>query len=121
MFDAVVPILRIYDVDAAKRFYIDYLGCALDWEDGGDDGPVYLQVSRDDLILHLSSHHDDGTPGSAVLIETRGLRELHGELRRKGYPFLNPGVEAAPGGGQEMQLIDPSSNRLRFYERPRPA
>jgi catechol 2,3-dioxygenase-like lactoylglutathione lyase family enzyme len=121
VFDAVVPILRVFDVDAAKRFYVDYLGCSLDWEDGEGDQPVYLQVSRGDLVLHLSSHHDDGTPGGAVLIETRGVRELHAELRRKAYPFLNPGLEPAPGGGQEMQLIDPFANRLRFYERPQPA
>jgi catechol 2,3-dioxygenase-like lactoylglutathione lyase family enzyme len=114
----VVPILRVFDVDAAKRFYLDYLGCTLDWQDGKGDAPVYVQVSRGELVLHLSSHHDDGTPGSAVLIEIRDVEALHGELRSKGYPFLNPGLEPGPGGGREMQLIDPFSNRLRFYERP---
>jgi extradiol dioxygenase family protein len=114
----VVPILRVFDVDAAKRFYLDYLGCTLDWQDGKGDAPVYMQVSRGELVLHLSSHHDDGTPGSAVLIEIRDVEALHAELRTKGYPFLNPGLEPGPGGGREMQLIDPFSNRLRFYERP---
>jgi hypothetical protein len=52
-----------------------------------------------------------------VLIETRGVADLHAELRGKGYPFLNPGLEPGPGGGREMQLIDPASNRLRFFER----
>jgi len=117
----VVPILRMFDVEVTKRFYVDYLGCSLDWQDGEGDRPVYLQVSRGELVLHLSSNHDDGTPGSAVLIEMRGVDELHSELRRKGYPFLNPGIEMAPGGGREMQLIDPTSNRLRFWERARPA
>lgn len=112
-----IPILRMHDVAAAKRFYVDYLGCTIDWEDGGGDGPLYMQVSRDGLVLHLSSHHDDGTPGSAVLCETRGVDELHAELRDRDYPFLNPGIEPGPGGGRELQLIDPSSNRLRFYER----
>ena len=114
----VVPILRMFDVAATRRFYVDYLGCTLDWEDGGDDGPVYLQVSRGDLVLHLSSHHDDGTPGAVVLVEIDGVDALHAELRERGYPFLNPGVEPGPGGGREMQLIDPAANRLRFYERP---
>ena len=118
-YGPVVPILRFFDLAATTRFYVDYLGCTLDWQDGGGggDGPVYLQVSRGALVLHLSSHHDDGTPGSAVLIETRGVGELHAELRSRGYPFLNPGIEPGPGGGLEMQLIDPASNRLRFFER----
>ena len=111
-----VPILRIFDVEAAKRFYVDYLGCTLDWEDGEGERPVYMQVSRGPLVLHLSSHHDDGTPGSAVLVETKGLDALHAELRAKEYPFLNPGIGEGPAGGREMQLIDPFSNRLRFYE-----
>jgi extradiol dioxygenase family protein len=117
-FGPVVPILRIFEVAAAKRFYLDYLGCSLDWEDGEGDRPVYMQVSRGALVLHLSSHHDDGTPGAAVLVEIRGVDALWSELRGRSYPFLNPGVEPGPGGGREMQLIDPFSNRLRFYERP---
>ena len=115
-FGPVVPILRMFDLPATERFYVDYLGCAVDWQDGGEDGPVYLQVSRGDLVLHLSSHHDDGTPGSAVLLEIRGVVELHAELRAKGYPFFNPGVGDHPLG-REMTLIDPASNRLRFFER----
>jgi catechol 2,3-dioxygenase-like lactoylglutathione lyase family enzyme len=112
-----IPILRMHDVEAAKRFYVEYLGCTIDWQDGEGDRPVYMQVSRGGLVLHLSSHHDDGTPGSAVLCETRGVEELHAELRGKDYPFLNPGLEPGPGGGRELQLIDPFSNRLRFFER----
>ena len=73
-----------------KRFYLDYVGCALDWEEGERDRPVYLRVSRGELLLHLPSHHDDGTPGSAVLVETRGVDALWAELRDRDYPFLNP-------------------------------
>jgi catechol 2,3-dioxygenase-like lactoylglutathione lyase family enzyme len=117
----VIPVLRMFDVAASKRFYVDYLGCTLDWEDGEGDRPVYLQVSRGELVLHLSSHHDDGTPGGVVLVEIEGLDTLHAELREQGYPYLNPGIEAGPGAGRQMELIDPSSNRLRFYERTVPA
>ncbi|HLY49594.1 MAG TPA: glyoxalase superfamily protein [Solirubrobacteraceae bacterium] len=113
---AVVPILRMYDVAATRRFYVDYLGCTLDWQDGDGDRPVYMQVSRDGLRLHLSSHHDDGTPGTAVLVVTRELDSVQAELRARGYPFLNPGIEPGPGPGRTLQLIDPASNRIRFYE-----
>jgi catechol 2,3-dioxygenase-like lactoylglutathione lyase family enzyme len=51
---SVVPILRMYDVAATIRFYADYLGCSLDHQAGAGDRPVYLQVSRDGMQLHLS-------------------------------------------------------------------
>jgi hypothetical protein len=73
-------------------------------------------VSRSDLVVHLSSHHDDGTPGTAIMIETGDLAALHAELHAKEYKFLLPGIEPHDAG-REMTLIDPSSNRLRFFER----
>lgn len=115
--DAVVPILRMYDVAATLRFYVDYLGCTLDWKDGGGaDGPAYMQVSRGELTLQLSSHHDDGTPGSVVLVMVRNVDALHAELRARDYPYLNPAVEPGPANGRELQLVDPASNRIRFFE-----
>jgi catechol 2,3-dioxygenase-like lactoylglutathione lyase family enzyme len=113
---SVIPILRMYDVEATTRFYVEYLGCSLDWQAGEGDRPVYLQVSRGELRLHLSSHHDDGTPGTAVLVMTPDLDTLHAELHKRGYPFLNPGIEPGPSDGREMQLIDPASNRIRVYQ-----
>ena len=115
-FGPVIPVLRMFDLAITHRFYCEYLGCKIDWQDGQGDGPIYLQVSRDDVLLHLSSHHGDGTPGSAVLIETRGLADFHRELHERSYPFLNPGLEPHPAG-REMTLIDPASNLLRFFER----
>jgi hypothetical protein len=118
-FDGVTPVLRIFDVGLAKSFYCDYLGCSVDWEDGDPtSGPVYLQVSRGPLVLHLSTYHGDGTPGGVVLVEVKGIKDLHAELHAKDYPFMNPGLE--PGPGEHMlstELIDPFSNLIRFFER----
>jgi Glyoxalase superfamily protein len=73
-------------------------GCTVDWEEGDPpETPAYLQVSRGPLVLHLSAHHGDGTPGGVVLVEVRGIRELHEELHGKGYQFMNPGLEPGPG------------------------
>jgi hypothetical protein len=54
-----------------------------------------MQVSRGALVMHLSSHHGDGTPVAAVLIEIRGLDDLHAELAGTGYPFLDPASRTA--------------------------
>ena len=106
----------MYDLKRTLDFYVGYLGCVVDWQDGDGEAPTYLQVSRGDLVLHLSNHHDDGTPGTAVLVETRGVTELHAELHATAYPHMLPGLEAHPRG-VEVTVIDPSSNRLRFFER----
>jgi hypothetical protein len=106
----------MFDAKATVRFYCEYLGCQIDWQDGERDRPIYLQVSRDDLLLHLSSHHGDGAPGTVVYIETQDLESLHQELHAKEYPFLNPGLDPH-GAGRAVTLIDPASN-LRFREPP---
>jgi hypothetical protein len=57
-FDQTVPILRIFSVEKAKEFYLDFLGFTLDWEHRFADGlPLYLQVSRGAHCLHLNEHH----------------------------------------------------------------
>ncbi|WHZ16958.1 MAG: Glyoxalase family protein [Nitrospira sp.] len=58
-----IPILRIFDEAKAKEFHLDFLGFTLDWEHRFEAGlPLYMQVSRDGCILHLSEHHGDGSP-----------------------------------------------------------
>jgi uncharacterized glyoxalase superfamily protein PhnB len=117
-FERVIPILRIFSVDKAKEFYVDYLGFTWEWEHRfGDNFPLYAQVSRAGLVLHLSEHHGDATPGSAVMINMTGIDALHGELKAKDYRYLKPGLEDEPWGARTVKLTDPFGNRLIFAER----
>ena len=69
-----IPILRIFDEEKAQKFYIHFLGMKLDWEHRFDEEfPNYMQVSRDNLVFHLSEHSGDGTPGSKVFVNTNEL------------------------------------------------
>jgi Glyoxalase superfamily protein len=77
--------------------------------------PTFIQVSRGPLVLNLSSHHGDGTPGSVVLVFVDDIEALHAELAAKHYPFMNPGIEPH-GVGREMLLLDPASNQIRFFQ-----
>jgi hypothetical protein len=55
-FRDAIPILRIFSVEKAKEFYVDFLGFTIDWEHRFDDNaPLYAQVSRAGLKLHLAS------------------------------------------------------------------
>jgi ribosomal-protein-alanine N-acetyltransferase len=111
-----IPILRIFDEAKAKEFYVDYLGFSVDWEHRfGENFPLYMQVSRGGLVLHLSEHYGDSNPGSAVYIRATGLAELHQELQAKDYKYLKPGLDREENS-VELNLLDPFGNKLRFNE-----
>jgi uncharacterized glyoxalase superfamily protein PhnB len=113
----VIPVLRIFDVDKAKEFYLGFLGFKLDWEHRfGENFPLYSQVSRPDIVLHLSEHHGDATPGAAVLISMKGIDDYQRELSAKDYRYYKPGIEEMPWDARVMQIIDPFGNKLRFSE-----
>ncbi len=116
LIDAI-PILRIFDVTKAKEFYVDFLGFTIDWEHRfGDNFPLYAQVSRAGLKLHLSEHHGDASPGSTVFIWMRGIAAYYRELLGKDYRYYKPGLEDAPWDARVMQVTDPFGNKLRFSE-----
>jgi catechol 2,3-dioxygenase-like lactoylglutathione lyase family enzyme len=116
-FIRTVPILRIFSVEKAKEFYIDYLGFHVDWQHKFEEvAPVYMQVSRARLVLHLSEHYGDGTPGSAIYVEMTGVEEFHRELTQKNYGYLRPGLDKTPWKTLCVNVIDPFGNTIRFNE-----
>src|SRR5687768_6135723 len=83
-----IPILRIFDLEKAKDFYVGFLGFQVDWEHRFDENaPVYLQISRGTLVLHLTEHHGDCCPGSTVFVQTTALQQFHQEITAKGYAY----------------------------------
>lgn len=116
-FRGIIPILRIFAVEKAMEFYVGFLGFKVDWEHRfGDNFPLYAQVSRGNLRLHLSEHHGDASPGSTVFIWMRGIAAYHAELTAKDYRYNKPGLEDAPWDAKVMEVSDPFGNRLRFSE-----
>lgn len=114
---ATIPVLRIFDEGKAKEFYVDFLGFKVDWEHRFGEGfPLYMQVSRDGCIMHLSGHHGDACPGSAVRIKTDGLNQFAEALRAKNYKHSRPGCEKTEWGTLETTIADPFGNRLTFAE-----
>lgn len=116
-FVRIVPSLRMFDVGKAREFYIDFLGFEVDWEHRySPDLPLYLQLSLGGVILHLSQHHGDGSPGAKVMIHMSGLADYRAELMAKRYRFARPELVDEPWGAITMTVHDPFSNRLVFTE-----
>jgi len=112
-----VPVLRIFDYALARTFYVDWLGFAIDWEfQFSPEGPRYVQVSRGVVVLHLSEHYGDCSPGAKVVIYTDDVEALHRELHSRPNPSMNPGVELAPWNAKVMDVVDPFGNRLSFNQ-----
>ena len=112
-----IPILRSFDEAKAREFYVDWLGFTVDWEHRFEPGlPLYMQVSRSGILLHVSEHHGDGAPGVHVRVDVTGVRELHAELIAKRYKNNRPGLEQPEWGTTEFTVIDPASNRVTFSE-----
>lgn len=116
-FGRVIPILRIFDLAKADEFYLQYLGFQVDWDHRFDDNaPLYRQISRGDLVLHLSEHHGDGSPGVRLRVTMRGVKPFHEELVTKKYRYMRPGLETTPWKTLETGVIDPFGNSIRFCE-----
>jgi catechol 2,3-dioxygenase-like lactoylglutathione lyase family enzyme len=116
-FERAIPVLRIFDLAKAREFYVDFLGMRWDWEHRfAPDLPVFAQVSRDGLILFLSEHFGDGTPGTKLVLRMRGIEALRAELLAKTYKHARPGIEKRPWGWRDMETADPFGNRLVFSE-----
>ncbi len=109
------PVFRIFDENRAKEFYIGFLGFTVEWEHRFEDGlPLYFEVSRDDVTIHLTEHHGDCCPGATVRIMTDNLAGFHEELSERDYGFARPQVDDTPWGSKEMSVTDPFGNRLTF-------
>ncbi len=116
-----VPVLRMHSARVALPFYRDYLGFRLDWEHRFEPGtPLYAQVSRSDVVLHLSEHHGDGSPHTVVWVPVTDVHRLRAELLAHTDVPLRPGVDEDSPGGPTMEVIDPDGNVLRFAQRTTP-
>lgn len=114
-----IPILRSFDEVKAKEFYVDFLGFKIDWEHRFEDNtPLYMQLSKDACIIHLSEHHGDSSPGASLRILCSDLDAYQKELLEKKYKHARPGIQDMPWGTRDMSIADPFGNKLIFNEEP---
>jgi uncharacterized glyoxalase superfamily protein PhnB len=112
-----VPILRIFDLDKALAFYVEFLGFTEDFRHSFEPGtPFYLGISREGVRIHLSEHFGDACPGSHFRIEVDDVEALCGSLNAKKYRHARPGFQDQSWGNREMTISDPFGNRVTFWQ-----
>jgi hypothetical protein len=80
-FNQTSPVFRMFDEASSKAFYLDFLGFKIDWEHRVEEtSPLYRQVSRGSLVLHLSGHHGDSSPGALAYV---GKKSCHARSAQK--------------------------------------
>ena len=117
-FGPITPVLRMFDVDKAREFYVDYLGCEVGFEHRfGENFPLYLGLSIGGCNLHLSEHHGDGSLGANLRIGCDDLEAYWQVLDAKDYAYAKPGKPGeTPWGSLEMTITDPFGNRLTLVQ-----
>jgi len=107
IFQPAKPLLRIFDEAAALKFYADDQGFTVDWERRlAADLPLIMQISRGGLVLHLTGHLGDASPGATVFIPMTGVRDFH----------ASRSAAMDQDQGPEMTITDRFGNRMRFCE-----
>lgn len=113
----IIPVLRIFDVEKAKAFYLDFLGFQLDWTHQFEENfPLYMQISKDQYCLHLTEHYGDCSSGALVRLHLVELEQFAQQLLDQNARFAKPQLETMPWGNLELSIRDPFSNRLVFWK-----
>ncbi len=109
----VTPTFRVKDARASEAFYRDILGFKTSWEDDPGDGhPIFIEMSRGDVSIHLSEHEGDGPEGVSVYVDVDDARALHAEVTGKSAETDPP--EPMPWGHVVFTVTDPDGNVMRF-------
>jgi predicted enzyme related to lactoylglutathione lyase len=105
------PILRVEDMQASLRFYVDVLGFEnAPW--GSDD---FTSINRQGGGIYLSKG-DQGHRGAWLWIGVDDVQRLYEQLKARGVP-----IRLEPTNfpwALEMQVEDPDGNVIRFGSDP---
>lgn len=113
-FLGTIPTFRVKDTAAAEVFYRDKLGFTTSWEhDPGDGHPVFLEMVRDNIALHLSEHEGDGPEEVSIHINVTDARALFREFLSAGAEIPDP-PQDAEWDEVVFSLNDLDGNTLRF-------
>ena len=111
-FEGSQPILRVENMQASLRFYVDALG----FENASWGTDNFTSVSRDRAGIYLC-RGDQGRGGAWAWIGVEDVEKLHEEYKARGVTIRLPPTNFP--WALEMQIEDPDGNVLRLGSEPR--
>jgi len=117
--------LNVRDIDAMKRFYVDLLGFAVEWEPDADN--IYLSSGLDNLALHRAAEAVDPALAdfSTGSLDHLGLIVRSADDVDRWATFLEARgvkVDAKPkthrDGARSCYFRDPDGNRVQIIHHP---
>ena len=115
----------VHDLDAARRFYIDVLGCRegrssaewIDFDFYGHQIVAHLGGEAGDRASNPVDGHDVPVPHFGVVLDMDQWRALADRLKSAGIQFeIEPHIrfEGQPGEQATMFFRDPSGNAIEM-------
>ena len=111
VFEGSQPILRVSDLEASVRYYVDVLGFRIGFHE------AIASVSRGRCALFLVEG-DQGNPGSWVWVGVSDVDLVHAEYLRSGARIRQPPTNFP--WACEMQVEDLDGNVLRVGSESKP-
>jgi predicted lactoylglutathione lyase len=108
----LTPILRVEDLEASRRYYIETLGFSLDWDAG-----TMISVSRDRKSIMLCEGAQ-GQTGVWLWVGAEDADAFFTEFLAKGAYIRSPPQNFSLA--YEFQVEDPDGHVLRFGSEPKP-
>jgi catechol 2,3-dioxygenase-like lactoylglutathione lyase family enzyme len=110
--------LNVHDFAAMRRFYVDLLGFAVEWEPDADN--LYLSSGIDNLALHRAS----GTHAGGALDHLGLIVRTADDVDRWAAYLESNGVtlDAKPrthrDGARSCYFSDPDGNKIQIIHHP---
>jgi predicted lactoylglutathione lyase len=112
MIENVTPILRVEDLEASRRYYIQTLGFSLDWDADG-----MISVSRDGKSVMLCEG-EQGVPGVWLWIGVDDADAFFAEFSARGAQIRSPPQNFS--WAYEFEVEDPDGHVFRVGSEPKP-
>ena len=110
--------LKVHDLQAMERFYVDILGYVVEWRPSEQE--VYLTLGEDNLALHVGRRGDEagGLDHFGLLLDRADdVRAWAAYLTERGVALATE-PRKHRDGATSFYADDPEHNRIQFIHHP---